>query len=219
MNKNNSSENESLRDRVCASIKQSFPGRIALSPEEFSSLVNRQKLWGYRRIWSGDIPALGAEEGKRGRNKSTMTQRYQILIEEAADYFVRTSSNIGRLKMGSQAGPVLSRPRETNRSGTKAFGKRADVRNYVVTMLDEADHSILIQFVKAKKGADAGNYALRFDESGEAREDGYKLVSVLSSEDFESLKDDLDNFRGEPIGPTKASEDDDTTMLGVFVSD
>src|SRR5258708_29587392 len=99
MNKNTISERGDLRDRICTSIKQSFPGRIALSPEEFSSLVNRQKLWGYRRIWSGDIPALGATEGRRGRNKSAITQRYQILIEEAADYFARTSSNIGRLKM------------------------------------------------------------------------------------------------------------------------
>jgi len=85
-------------------------------------------------------------------------------------------------------------------------------------LVDEADGSILIQFVKARRGVDAANYALRFDESGEGREDGYKVLSALSSDDFENLKSELDNFGGKAVNAMQTSKDV-TTVLRAFISD
>jgi hypothetical protein len=58
---------------------------------------------------------------------------------------------------------------------------------YVVTLLDKADQSVLIQYVRARSALEAGNYALSFDELGEGREDGYQVISVLSLSDLSSL--------------------------------
>ena len=107
---------------------------------------------------------------------------------------------------------------EVESTGPHVPGGDANGRNYVVTLLDQADNSILVQFVKAMRGVDAANYALSFDEAEKAREEGYQVISVFSSVDLDKLKHDLDEFGGKTIDYMDA--DEDTAILpGAFISD
>lgn len=91
-------------------------------------------------------------------------------------------------------------------------------RKYVVTMLDLATKTYLSEFVKAKSGWDAGVYALQFDSEGDQREDGYELVSVMSTEDLAKVIKQLDAFAGEPV-PSLEPPKDFGQNEGVFIGE
>jgi hypothetical protein len=73
-------------------------------------------------------------------------------------------------------------------------------RSYLVLLFDVATDTTFTQVVKAVSGFDAGAYALNFDSVGHAREDGYKVLVVLSSPDLKKFAEELDTFTG-PIVP------------------
>lgn len=69
-------------------------------------------------------------------------------------------------------------------------------QNYLVLLLDEATNVSFTQIVTAATGIDAGAYALSFDMSGRVREDGYKVLLVVSSRDLRIFADKLDTCSG-----------------------
>jgi hypothetical protein len=218
MNKSNFFEKRGPWDPICSYARKLFLGLIALSSEQFALLASSQGLWAYRRIWRAGFFALRFKKGEYSRNKLAATQQHQIMIGEMTGRFVRSFSSFNQFRKDTKAGEILPSEMEVEPAGSHVSEGDADGRNYVVTLLDEADHSILVQFVTATRGIDAANYALRFDEAGAARQYGYKIISVFSSKDIERLKSELDGFGGKAIGPID-SDEDDAILPGAFISD
>ncbi len=174
-----------LRQRLVQQIRDMFPGVLAITPEQFASLAKKNRIWGYRRIWSGQVKALGTEGGVK-------SQQYQILIEEAADYFTNNSKSISKVMVTAQGEAKAPAKKNKGSAVEKKGGPKPEdfPITYVVTLLDLADRSVQMQFVRAKNGQDAGNYALCFDEQGEEREEGYQVISVISVYDLSSLEEE-----------------------------
>ena len=72
-----SSDALELRIRLVQQIREMFPGVIAIKPQQFAMLAGKDRVWGYRMIWSSQVKALGTESGVK-------SQQYQILIDEVA---------------------------------------------------------------------------------------------------------------------------------------
>ena len=96
--------------------------------------------------------------------------------------------------------------------------RKASPSVYQVTLLDVADNSVLIQFVRAKSGIDAGNHALTFDQNGEAREDGYRVVTVISRKDISVLSEDARKVAPEVVTSVKP-KGDRSWFNGSLISD
>jgi hypothetical protein len=174
-----------LRQRLVQQIRDMFPGVLAITPEQFASLAKKNRIWGYRRIWSGQVNALGTEGGVK-------SQQYQILIEEVADYFANNSKSISKVEVTAQGEikSIAKKSRGSARTNKELSKPEGSAITYVVTLLDLADQSVQMQFVRAKNGQDAGNYALCFDEQGEEREEGYQVVSVISVYDLSAFEEE-----------------------------